>query len=144
MKNKETTVSCWNISQKYSFVWVLLAIIFPFFPLFLSVSQDVIGATVELPLWFRWEQFEKSGWEKVQNNTHKPAKIHLVTVNSLWVPFLSLITHSEAAGLGAQEWSRTWFTLGFLSDNKAGLRAARYPILHFTSASKSASRKCKF
>lgn len=112
-----------------------------FLPLLLSVSQDVIGDTVELPLWFRWEQFEKIGWEKAQNNTYKSAKVHLVTADSLCVPFLSLITCSEAAGLGAQEWSRTWFTLGFWFDNKAGLGTARYPIMHFTLASKSASRK---
>lgn len=104
-----------------------------FLPLSLSVSRDVIGATVELPLWFRWEQFEKIGWEKAQNNTYKSAKVHLVTADSLCAPFLSLIAGSKAAGL--------WFTLGFGSDNKVGLGAARYPIMHCASVSKSASRK---
>lgn len=120
--------------QEHSFVCVLLAITL----LSPSVSQDVIGATVELPLWFRWEQFEKIGWEKVRN---KSAEVHLVTADSLCVPLLSLITFTEEAGLGAQERSRPWVTLGFRSHNKAGLGTARHPIMQLTSASGNTSRK---
>lgn len=68
----------------------------------------MIGATLELPLWFRWEQFEKI------ERKHRT----ILTRSTLWlltdcVAFLSLITCSEAVGFWAQEWSHTWFSLGF-------------------------------
>lgn len=44
-----------------------------------SASIYVIGAAVELPWWFRWEQFEKIGWEKAQNNSYEFAEVLLAT-----------------------------------------------------------------
>lgn len=110
-KKKKPPCFLKNILQEYRIVWSSSQL-YSFLPPSFSVSLYVIGATVELPLWFRWEQFEKIGCEKAQNNTYKSAKVHLVTSDCLCVPFLSLITCSEAVGLWAQEWSRTWFTVG--------------------------------
>lgn len=60
-----------------------------FSTVFLSLSICVIGAAVEPPRQFRWEQFEKIGLERAQNNLYKCAKVRRAVDDCLHVHLIA-------------------------------------------------------